>query len=62
VEQALEQDHIGPLTIVVCIKQVPLLSALRFDPETRRTDVGVVGDVHVLLPLLIEQLEKRRGA
>jgi len=62
VEQALEQDNIGPLTIVVCIKQVPLLSALRFDPETRRTDVGVVGDVHVLLPLLIEQLEKRRGA
>ncbi len=27
---------IGPLTILVCIKQVPLLSALRFDPETRR--------------------------
>ena len=27
---------IGPLTIVVCIKQVPLLSALRFDTETRR--------------------------
>lgn len=26
----------GPLTIVVCIKQVPLLSALRFDPATRR--------------------------
>src|SRR5581483_2902599 len=26
----------GPLTILVCIKQVPLLSALRFDSETRR--------------------------
>lgn len=24
------------LTIIVCIKQVPMLSALRFDPETRR--------------------------
>ena len=30
------QENIGPLKIVVCIKQVPLLSALRFDPETRR--------------------------
>src|SRR5690349_16652820 len=30
------QEHIGPLKIVVCIKQVPLLSALRFDTETRR--------------------------
>jgi electron transfer flavoprotein alpha/beta subunit len=29
-------DHIGPLTIMVCIKQVPLLSALRFDAQTRR--------------------------
>lgn len=27
---------VGPLTIVVCIKQVPLLSALRFDTGTRR--------------------------
>lgn len=26
----------GPLKMAVCIKQVPLLSALRFDPETRR--------------------------
>ncbi len=31
-----KQDDIGPLTMVVCIKQVPLLSALRFDLETRR--------------------------
>lgn len=31
-----EFASIGPLTIVVCIKQVPLLSALRFDTETRR--------------------------
>jgi len=31
-----EPGNIGPLTMVVCIKQVPLLSALRFDPETRR--------------------------
>jgi electron transfer flavoprotein alpha subunit len=30
------QDDMGPLKIIVCIKQVPLLSALRFDPETRR--------------------------
>ncbi len=29
-------ENVGPLTILVCIKQVPLLSALRFDPETRR--------------------------
>jgi electron transfer flavoprotein alpha subunit len=29
-------EDIGPLKIIVCIKQVPLLSALRFDPETRR--------------------------
>jgi electron transfer flavoprotein alpha subunit len=35
-EQTPEADRIGPLTIVVCIKQVPLLSALRFDPESRR--------------------------
>src|SRR5579859_5868028 len=32
----VEPSGIGPLTIVVCIKQVPLLSALRFDQETRR--------------------------
>ncbi|HLG61916.1 MAG TPA: FAD-binding protein [Ktedonosporobacter sp.] len=31
-----ETGNTGPLTILVCIKQVPLLSALRFDPETRR--------------------------
>ncbi len=30
------QEEIGPLKIIVCIKQVPLLSALRFDPDTRR--------------------------
>lgn len=30
------QDEIGPLKMIVCIKQVPLLSALRFDQETRR--------------------------
>ncbi len=30
------QNEIGPLKMVVCIKQVPLLSALRFDQETRR--------------------------
>ena len=31
-----ETGNTDPLTILVCIKQVPLLSALRFDPETRR--------------------------
>jgi electron transfer flavoprotein alpha subunit len=31
-----EHENAGPLKIVVCIKQVPLLSALRFDLETRR--------------------------
>ncbi len=34
-EDALDES-IGSLKIVVCIKQVPLLSALRFDPQTRR--------------------------
>ncbi len=34
-EDALD-ENIGSLKIVVCIKQVPLLSALRFDPQTRR--------------------------
>lgn len=34
-ENTLPQQ-IGRLKIVVCIKQVPLLSALRFDPETHR--------------------------
>jgi electron transfer flavoprotein alpha/beta subunit len=31
-----EQQTVGPLTIVVCIKQVPLASAMRFDTQTRR--------------------------
>jgi electron transfer flavoprotein alpha subunit len=31
-----DQGHSSPLRMVVCIKQVPLLSALRFDPETHR--------------------------
>ncbi len=45
----LEQAYIGPLTIVVCIKQVPLLSALRFDLETRRlAREGVPLDVNEL--------------
>ena len=44
-----EQENIGPLKIVVCIKQVPLLSALRFDPETRRlVREGVPLDVNEL--------------
>jgi len=44
-----EQEHIGPLKIIVCIKQVPLLSALRFDPETRRlVREGVPLDVNEL--------------
>jgi electron transfer flavoprotein alpha subunit len=30
------QNEIGPLKMIVCIKQVPLLSALRFDQQTRR--------------------------
>ncbi len=36
VEQSLEQQTVGPLTIVVCIKQVPLVAAMRFDTTTRR--------------------------
>ena len=45
----LEQEDIGPLKIIVCIKQVPLLSALRFDPETRRlVREGVPLDVNEL--------------
>ncbi len=44
-----EQEDIGPLKIIVCIKQVPLLSALRFDPETRRlVREGVPLDVNEL--------------
>jgi electron transfer flavoprotein alpha subunit len=44
-----EQENIGPLKIVVCIKQAPLLSALRFDPETRRlVREGVPLDVNEL--------------
>jgi len=31
------------------------------DAFFRHSDVGVVGDMHVLLPLLIERLEKRNG-
>jgi electron transfer flavoprotein alpha subunit len=30
------QSQRDPLKIIVCIKQVPLLSAMRFDPETHR--------------------------
>ncbi len=44
-----EQATIGPIKIVVCIKQVPLLSALRFDLETRRlVREGVPLDVNEL--------------
>ncbi|HEY3992787.1 MAG TPA: FAD-binding protein [Ktedonobacteraceae bacterium] len=32
----ISQSGTHPLKILVCLKQVPLLSALRFDPETRR--------------------------
>lgn len=32
----MSQEDWHPLKSIVCIKQVPLLSALRFDPETRR--------------------------
>ncbi len=34
--ETFTQPSIGPLTIVVCIKQVPLVSAMRFDQQTRR--------------------------
>lgn len=34
--ETAQRGSTGPLTILVCIKQVPLLSALRFDAETRR--------------------------
>ena len=35
-----------PLRIVVCVKYVPVLNALRFDPETRRlVREGVPGEV-----------------
>ncbi|MGZ3624984.1 MAG: FAD-binding protein [Ktedonobacteraceae bacterium] len=44
-----EHEGIGPLKIIVCIKQVPLLSALRFDPETRRlVREGVPLDINEL--------------
>ena len=44
-----EQEGISPLKIIVCIKQVPLLSALRFDPETRRlVREGVPLDINEL--------------
>ena len=36
VEQSSGQQTVGPLTIVVCIKQVPLVAAMRFDTATRR--------------------------
>src|SRR5438105_15633616 len=36
VEQSSGQQTVGPLTIIVCIKQVPLVAAMRFDTETRR--------------------------
>jgi len=53
-----ELEDIGPLKIIVCIKQVPLLSALRFDPETRRlVGEGVPLEVNELLPLLNELLD-----
>lgn len=32
----ISQEGAQPLKMIVCLKQVPLLSALRFDPETRR--------------------------
>src|SRR6185312_6617811 len=32
----ISQDDAQPLKMIVCLKQVPLLSALRFDPATRR--------------------------
>jgi electron transfer flavoprotein alpha subunit len=32
----ISQDGAHPLKMIVCLKQVPLLSALRFDPETHR--------------------------
>jgi electron transfer flavoprotein alpha subunit len=35
-EQPSGQQTVGPLTIVVCIKQVPLVAAMRFDTATRR--------------------------
>jgi electron transfer flavoprotein alpha subunit len=44
-----EQANFGPIKIIVCIKQVPLLSALRFDAETRRlVREGVPLDVNEL--------------
>src|SRR5438067_4528029 len=46
---AAEHEGIGPIKIVVCIKQVPQLSALRFDPETRRlVREGVLLEVNEL--------------
>ena len=52
-----EQDGIGPLKIIVCMKQVPLLSALHFDPETCcLVREGVPLDVNEL-DIYIKQLE-----
>src|SRR5258708_33554193 len=36
VKQNSEEESVRPLTLVVCIKQVPLVSAMRFDQKTRR--------------------------
>src|SRR5438270_9809329 len=36
VEQSSKRQTVGPLTILVCIKQVPLVAAMRFDTSTRR--------------------------
>src|SRR5579883_1758914 len=35
-QQNIDQNTAGPLNIVVCVKQVPLVSAMRFDTQTRR--------------------------
>ncbi len=48
--QPFTQTAIGPLTIVVCIKQVPLVSAMRFDQQTRRL-------VREGIPLEINELD-----
>ncbi|HEU5228421.1 MAG TPA: hypothetical protein VFU49_11475, partial [Ktedonobacteraceae bacterium] len=48
-EETPATGKVGPFTILVCIKQVPLLSALRFDPETRRiVREGVPLDINEL--------------
>jgi electron transfer flavoprotein alpha subunit len=35
-QQNIDQNAVRPLNIVVCVKQVPLVSAMRFDTQTRR--------------------------